>query len=77
MDLVAGAGARAIDVRADAQSAFHEELHAKLGTAVWSTGGCRSWYVDARGSNHSLWPGFSWQYRMRTRRVDRSAHELL
>ncbi|MFE3291076.1 flavin-containing monooxygenase [Rhodococcus sp. NPDC059234] len=76
MDLVAGAGARAIDVRADAQAEFHEELHGKLATAVWSTGGCRSWYVDAQGSNHSLWPGFSWQYRMQTRRVDRGVHEL-
>lgn len=77
MNLVEREGANALDVRPEVQAAFHDDLHARLADGVWSTGGCRSWYVDARGVNHSVWPGFSWQYWLRTRRVDRGGHELL
>jgi hypothetical protein len=77
MELVDREHAGALDVRADAQAAFHADLHARLATAVWSTGGCSSWYVDGNGTNHSVWPGFSWQYWLRTRRVSRHDHHLL
>ncbi|TJZ79760.1 NAD(P)/FAD-dependent oxidoreductase [Rhodococcus oryzae] len=77
MNLVDREGANALDVRPEVQAAFHDDLHVRLADGVWSTGGCRSWYVDARGVNHSIWPGFSWQYWLRTRRVDRGGHELL
>lgn len=76
MALVDREGARAVDVRADAQAGYHADLHDRLASAVWSTGGCASWYVAADGTNHSLWPGLSWRYRLRTRRVRRRDHEL-
>jgi len=25
--------------------------------AVWTAGGCDSWYLDATGRNSTLWPG--------------------
>lgn len=69
-------GASALDVRADVQDAFDAELRERLSRGVWSTGGCASWYLDARGSNHALWPGSSWDYRRRTRRVDPADYRL-
>ena len=32
--------------------------------AIWSTGGCKSWYLDPNsGKNTTLWPGFTWRFR--------------
>ena len=43
--------------------------------SVWMTGGCRSWYLDARGRNTTLWPGFSFTFRWITRRFDLGAYD--
>ena len=32
-----------------------------------NTGGCASWYLDANGTNRTLWPGSSFRYWLRTR----------
>ncbi|GAA4486636.1 NAD(P)/FAD-dependent oxidoreductase [Rhodococcus olei] len=69
-------GAVALDVRESVQDASHDEVQRRLGTAVWSTGGCASWYLDGRGTNHALWPGSSWRYRARTRRVRLEDYEM-
>ncbi|MBW4720683.1 NAD(P)/FAD-dependent oxidoreductase [Saccharothrix sp. SC076] len=58
-----------IDVRPDVQARFNRRLQRKLGRGVWTEGGCKSWYLDARGVNRTVWPGFTWRYWMRTRKV--------
>jgi cation diffusion facilitator CzcD-associated flavoprotein CzcO len=69
MKLVDGSS-NAIDVKIDAQQEFNDEIQAKLATGVWSTGGCTSWYLDSQGLNRTIWPGFTWQYWLRTRKVE-------
>lgn len=71
------AGAAALDVREDVQDAADTRVQRRLRRAVWSTGGCGSWYLDGRGRNHALWPGFSWKYRLRTRRARLRDHHLI
>lgn len=62
-------GARAMDVRPEAQAAFTRALHAEFRGSVWGSG-CRSFHVDEQsGRNTYLWPGSSWDYWLRTRRV--------
>ena len=39
-----------------------------LAGTVWSTGGCRSWYMDEHGVNRTLWSGMTWQYWLATRK---------
>ncbi|BCN61163.1 flavin-containing monooxygenase [Prescottella equi] len=77
MRLAEESGAGTVEVRAAAQDAFDSSLRERLSRGVWSTGGCASWYLDARGSNHALWPGTSWDYRRRTRVVDPADYQLL
>ena len=52
--------------------AYNKELQADLAGTVWSTGGCRSWYMDEHGVNRTLWSGMTWQYWLATRRFDAS-----
>lgn len=57
----------AIDVRADVQRRFNDGIQKRLSNAIWSAGGCVSWYLDPKtGKNTTLWPGFTWQFRRAT-----------
>lgn len=60
---------RAVDVRPEAQEAFLEEMRRRTKGTVWASG-CRSWYLDARGQNTTIWPGYTFEFRRRTRHFD-------
>jgi cation diffusion facilitator CzcD-associated flavoprotein CzcO len=60
--------ARAVDVLARAQSRFDRWVQRRMRRTVWTTG-CRSWYLDARGVNVTLWPSYTVSYWLRTRRM--------
>jgi cation diffusion facilitator CzcD-associated flavoprotein CzcO len=66
-----------VDVRADAQARYNATLQARLARTVWSTGGCTSWYQRRDGKNTTLWPGFTFEYRLRTRRWDPADYEVV
>jgi cation diffusion facilitator CzcD-associated flavoprotein CzcO len=59
-------------VRPDAQRRYNRRIQARLGRAVWSVGGCRSWYLDPDGRNRALWPGPAFRYWLTTRLIRRS-----
>jgi cation diffusion facilitator CzcD-associated flavoprotein CzcO len=67
--------ATSLDVRTDAQAAFNEKLQRRMKRTVWDSG-CRSWYLDANGKNTTLWPGFTFDFRRRTYRIDPRAYRL-
>ncbi|MEV5408094.1 NAD(P)/FAD-dependent oxidoreductase [Thermopolyspora sp. NPDC052614] len=75
--LLSRTGARALDVRPGAQREFNRRLRRRLDRRVWSTGGCRSWYLDGKGGNPTIWPGTTAEFWARTRRVRRRAYELI
>jgi cation diffusion facilitator CzcD-associated flavoprotein CzcO len=56
-----------LDVKPEAEQAFGAELAHKLKDTVW-TSGCNSWYMAPDG-DVLLWPGFTFDYWRRTRRV--------
>ena len=68
-------GARWLEVRADVQSAFNEEVQRRLADSVW-TAGCNSWYQNESGKVTNNWAGFVTEYRRRTRRPDPADFEL-
>jgi hypothetical protein len=69
-------GAAVAEVRPQAQRASTQAVQEKLRGSVWTAGGCASWYLDARGRNAFIWPGFTWPYRRRTLRFDAESYEL-
>lgn len=57
-----------LEVREQVQTNFVAEVHRLLKSTVWQSGGCRSWYQDARtGENTTIWPGSVIAYLRRTR----------
>jgi cation diffusion facilitator CzcD-associated flavoprotein CzcO len=69
-------GAGEFEVRPEVQAAYNEELQERLAETVWNTGGCGSWYIDRNGRNSIQWPGFTFEYRRRTRRFDAESYRL-
>jgi cation diffusion facilitator CzcD-associated flavoprotein CzcO len=56
-----------LEVRESVQESFNEGIQRQLQGTVWNSGGCASWYLDAQGRNTTIWPGFTWPFRRRTR----------
>jgi hypothetical protein len=63
-------------VRRDVQEAFNAEVQAELSDSVWYSGGCKSWYLDENGVNRTLWPGFTWSYWTKVRKIQPADFEL-
>lgn len=68
-------GTRTIEVRRDIQDRFNAAVQARLARSVWASG-CASWYRTPTGKNTTLWPGFTFEYRYRTRRFDVESYLL-
>ena len=64
----------AIDVRSGAQAAWNEQVQRKMRGTVWQAGGCASWYLDQNGLNTSLWPNFSFRFRLALRWFDADSY---
>jgi cation diffusion facilitator CzcD-associated flavoprotein CzcO len=63
--LLHGGGVASIECRQERQDAFNAWLRRRNAATVWATG-CRSWYLDERGRNTTLWPGLATAFRART-----------
>lgn len=68
--------AATIEASQAATRSYNDSLQRRLRRAVWSAGGCRSWYLDDAGINRAIWPGFSFEYWARTRRARRRDYEI-
>ena len=77
LDAMRTGNLKLVDVRADAQARYNQRLTERLARTVWSTGGCESWYRTRSGKNTTLWPGFTFEFRLRTRRFDADRYELV
>jgi cation diffusion facilitator CzcD-associated flavoprotein CzcO len=64
------AGLESVDVRPEVEKAFNDDVQKRMRGTVWNSGGCKSWYLDRNGRNTTLWPEFTWRYRLRTRKFD-------
>jgi hypothetical protein len=65
-----------VEPTATAQQHFTDVVDKLTTGSVWTTGGCKSWYLDSTGRNSNLWPGSTINYRLRSRRFRRSDHTV-
>lgn len=63
-------GYASVEPKPEAQAAFVAEVDRKTKGTVWTAGGCSSWYLDARGHNSAIWPGFTFTFKRRVARFD-------
>ena len=70
-------GIATVEVRQDAQSAYNASIQRGLRKSVWEVGGCSSWYRDKFGRITTMWPGFTFRFRQRTRTFDLNAYHTV
>ena len=58
--------AKYMSIKATEFDKFNAEMAQRLDRTVWNSG-CKSWYIQEDGKNFTLWPGFTFSYRSRTR----------
>jgi cation diffusion facilitator CzcD-associated flavoprotein CzcO len=68
--------ASTIEARPGPTRKYNDALQRRLSEKVWTTGGCRSWYLDEAGVNRAIWPGPTFEYWARTRRARRFDYEV-
>ncbi|WP_027897258.1 flavin-containing monooxygenase [Zestomonas thermotolerans] len=77
LDLFAERDLCSLEVKREVQDRFNRRLLGKLDTTVWNAGGCKSWYLHpVSGRNCTIWPGFTWHFRMLTRHFDPAAYHF-
>lgn len=54
-------------LRSAVADADYRRVQEKMRHTVWASG-CHSWYQNTRGEIDTLWPGYTWQYWLQTRR---------
>jgi cyclohexanone monooxygenase len=67
-------GLKAVDVKPATQARYNARLQERLKGTVWSSG-CMSWYLTRSGKNTTIWPGFTFEFRLRTRRFDAGSYD--
>lgn len=70
-------GAAALDARPGAVRSWNTEMRRRMARTVWTTGGCKSWYLDSEGRNTTAWPGTTAQFRRATRRLKLEEYAVL
>ena len=76
LQLMRTRGLKQVEVRPEVQTSYNQALHARFPGTVWSAG-CASWYRTRSGKNTTLWPGFTFEFRRRTRRFDPQSYALV
>ena len=66
---------QAVEIQPAIQEEFNTEMQQRMQGTVW-TSGCASWYLDANGHNTTLWPGFTFEFRHRTRHFDQQHYNV-
>jgi cation diffusion facilitator CzcD-associated flavoprotein CzcO len=60
-------GQNVLRLRTEVQQDDYALNQRKMKGTVWSSG-CKSWYQNAQGQIDTLWPGYTWEYWLKTRR---------
>jgi len=66
---------RMVHLLPEVQRQYNDRIQNRLKGTVWSSG-CTSYYrMRGSGKNTTIWPGFTFEFRMRTRRFDVASYE--
>jgi cation diffusion facilitator CzcD-associated flavoprotein CzcO/acetyl esterase/lipase len=69
LDHLDATGACSLAPSHEAEARYVAAVDEGLARTVWATG-CRSWYLDAKGRNSTLWPGYTFSFMKRARRFE-------
>jgi cation diffusion facilitator CzcD-associated flavoprotein CzcO len=63
-----------VEVRPESERKWTRWVREASARTTYEVGGCRSYYLNRKGENVVMWPGWSASYQLRTRRFDAGAY---
>ena len=69
-------GAKYFDVKEKVQNDQFDSFQDRMKDGSWLSG-CSSWYLNEDGTNTAMWPGFSFEYVRKTRKLDMSVYDAV
>lgn len=68
-------GHNAVEPTAEAEERWTDWIHTEMEGTVWASGGCSSWYQNSNsGKVIAMYPGFSFDYRLKASRFRTEDH---
>ncbi|NGY03742.1 flavin-containing monooxygenase [Solimonas terrae] len=64
-----------MNVRAESQRRYSEKIQKRIQSSVWLAG-CDSWYINKSGKVTNNWPGYTFNFRRMTSRLELQDYEL-
>lgn len=64
-----------LDIKSDVQAMYNQAIQVLFEGTVWNSG-CKSWYMNTRGKNTTLYPRLTRQFRRETKHFDISEYRL-
>jgi cation diffusion facilitator CzcD-associated flavoprotein CzcO len=65
-----------LDVKEQIQNEQFDWFQRRMRNSSWLSG-CSSWYLNEDGTNSTMWPGFSFEYVLRTKRFNPKVYEAV
>ncbi len=65
-----------LDLKPDVQRDYNRFLDQDFQKTVWAAG-CKSWYINAKGRNTTLYPRLTLNFRRETKRLDSGEYEIV
>ena len=59
-----------IEISVEKTDEYNKMIQYELRNSVWNTGGCASWYLNKKGYNSTVWPGFCFTFDWMLKRFD-------
>jgi cation diffusion facilitator CzcD-associated flavoprotein CzcO len=69
--------AKSVELKSEVSAEYNRRLQKRLEGTVWNSGGCSSWYLTSGGKNTTAWPGFTFEFRLKTRRFDTASYDVV
>ncbi|MEW6777750.1 MAG: NAD(P)/FAD-dependent oxidoreductase [Bdellovibrionota bacterium] len=69
-------GLKYYDVKDDMVNRQFEAFQNRMRNSSWLSG-CKSWYLNEDGTNSTMWPGFSFEYILRMKRINLGAYNAV
>jgi cation diffusion facilitator CzcD-associated flavoprotein CzcO len=76
IDAVQKKGAKAIEVKPEAEADYTDMIHREMKQTVWQSGGCNSWYKSKSGHVVAMFPGFSFSFRQMAKAFKPAHHTI-
>ena len=67
---------RYLNIKEKVQNDQFDWFQKRMKDSSWLSG-CSSWYLNEDGTNSTMWPGFSFEYVIRTKRLNKKVYEAV